>query len=448
MRKKTCFYTILATLVICCLIVVNLLPGIFFKKGLSELKLKHYETAHKYIGFAKKMKPNNKEYKYNYVMALAGITPTYDVQKEMFELTENQAEDSSARLAQVQIDFWKRRIMNNYGHNYIEQTPYGNNILRWDISTFPLKVCIDFPMEDKLPAYYRAEITKAFYQWQSSASFLKFTFVNNKKDAQILVKFLPLPENNCSKSGCKYVVAYTEPTIKNNKLKKMTITMYDKDAYGNYFSDKELYNTILHEIGHSLGIMGHSYSTEDLMYMSNEEQQQNNIYMRFRSSFQYISAKDINTVTLLYNLAPDITNTAISKINTEKLIYPPIILGSLEERQMDKLKEAQNYIKKAPQLPIGYIDLGIAYAELGKRQKSIEALSKALELSSTQNDQFIAYYNMAVVEMNLGDLRKAMEYAQKAQQINNTEEISDLISNISHAVNTKKKPFEDNYISD
>lgn len=447
MRKKTYLYSLLATVIICCLVVMNLLPGIMFKKGLNALNAKNYVAAHKYIGFAKKMKPNNKEYKYNYVMALAGITPTYAVQKEMFDLTANQAEDSSARLAQVQVDFWKRRIMNSYGHNYIEQTPYGNNILRWDVSTFPLKVCIDFPMEDNLPQYYRAEITKAFYQWQNSTSFLKFTFVNNVKDAQIVVKFLPLPDNNCSKSGCKYVVAYTEPTIKNNKLKKMTITMYDKDAYGNYFSDKELYNTILHEIGHSLGIMGHSYSTDDLMYMSNEEQQQNSIYVRFRSSFQYISAKDINTIKLLYNLAPDITNLPDSSINKEKLIYPPIVLGSLEDRQMDKIREAQNYIKKAPNLPIGYIDLGIAYAESGKRQKSIQALTKALELSTTPNDQFIAYFNMAVVEMNIGDLSKAMEYAQQAQQISNTEEVSDLISNISHAVNTKKKPFDDNYIS-
>lgn len=447
MRKKTYLYSLLATVIVCCLIVMNLLPGIMFKKGLTALNAKNYVAAHRYIGFAKKMKPNNKEYKYNYVMALAGITPTYAVQKEMFDLTANQAEDSSARLAQVQVDFWKRRIMNSYGHNYIEQTPYGNNILRWDVSTFPLKVCIDFPMEDNLPQYYRAEITKAFYQWQNSTSFLKFTFVNNVKDAQIVVKFLPLPDNNCSKSGCKYVVAYTEPTIKNNKLKKMTITMYDKDAYGNYFSDKELYNTILHEIGHSLGIMGHSYSTDDLMYMSNEEQQQNSIYVRFRSSFQYISAKDINTIKLLYNLAPDITNLPDSSINKEKLIYPPIVLGSLEDRQMDKIREAQNYIKKAPNLPIGYIDLGIAYAESGKRQKSIQALTKALELSTTPNDQFIAYFNMAVVEMNIGDLSKAMEYAQQAQQISNTEEVSDLISNISHAVNTKKKPFDDNYIS-
>ena len=217
----------------------------------------------------------------------------------------------------------------------------------------------------------------------------------------------------------------------------MTITMYDKDAYGNYFSDKELYNTVLHEIGHALGIMGHSYSTEDLMYMSNEEQQ-NNIYTRFRSSFQYISSKDINTVTLLYNLAPDISNVPASRIKKDKLIYPPIILGTFEDMQMDKLKEAKNYIKKAPQLSGGYIDLGIAYAELNKKQKSIKALSKALELSKTPDEKFIAYYNLAVVEMNSGNLTAALEYAKQAQQINNSDEISDLIGNIMHSLNTKK----------
>ena len=355
MRKRIYFYSILATIIVGCFIIVNLLPGFFFKKGLKEYKLKNFVSAHKYLGMAKELRPQNKEYKYNYVLALSEIPPTYEVQKEMFELSSDKAADSAARLALVQVDFWKRKLLQTYGHNYIEQTPYDGNILRWETSTFPLKVSIDFPIEENLPAYYRSEITKAFYQWQDSSLFLKFTFVNNIKDAQIIIKFLPLPKNNCNAGRCKYVVAYTEPTIKNGLLKKMTITMYDKDAYGNYFSDKELYNTVLHEIGHALGIMGHSYSTDDLMYMSNEEQQ-NNIYTRFRSSFQYISSKDINTIRLLYNLVPTISNVPISKINKEKLIYPPIILGSFEDMQLHKLKEAENYVKNAPKLPGGYID--------------------------------------------------------------------------------------------
>lgn len=446
MRKRITFYSIVAAIIACGLIIFNMLPNFYFQKGLNEYKAKNFTAAYKHIAFAKNLKPKNKEYKYNYVLALAAMPPTYDVQKEMFELSEDKAFDSASRLAMVQIDFWKRRLLQTYGHNYIEQAPYDNRILRWDRASFPLKVSIDFPMEDNLPAYYRAEITKAFYQWQNSTNFLKFNFINNKKDADIVIKFLPLPENNCDAHGCKYIVAYTEPTIKNNILKKMTITMYDKDAYGSYFSDKELYNTILHEIGHALGIMGHSYSTDDLMYMSNQEQQ-NNIYTRFRSSFQYISSKDVNTITLLYNLAPEITNVPVSRISKDKLIYPPIILGTIEDMNKNKLKEAENYIKKAPELPGGYIDLAIVYAELGKKSKAIENLQKALSRAKTPDEQFIVYYNMAVVEMNSGTLTKALEYAHQAQLIKDNDEVADLIGNIEHAISSKKKPFKDKFLN-
>ncbi len=447
MRKNFTIYLIITAILIGIIAAINLLPAVFFKAGLNEYKVKHFEKAHKYLSIAKNLKPDNKEYKYNYVLALASIPPTYNVQKEMYALSKDNVTDSAARLALVQTDFWKRRILKKYGQNYIEQTPYDSKIIRWDIASFPLKVYIDFPSNDKLPDYYREEISKALNQWETSSGFLKFTFTQKAKEAQIVIKFLPLPENNCVGRVCKYVVAFTEPTIKVDMLKKMTITLYDKDAYGNYFSDKELYNTILHEIGHALGIMGHSYSTDDLMYMSNEEQQ-NNIYTRFRSSFQYISAKDINTITLLYNLAPDISNIPVSKIEKEKLIYPPIILGTAEDMQMDKIKEAKNYIKKAPAIPNGYIDLGIAYAQLGQKNNALKALNKALELSKTPQDNYIVYYNMAVVEMNAGNLSKALINARKAQEYFDSEEISDLISNIEHAKSTRKKPFKDTFIEE
>lgn len=365
----------------------------------------------------------------------------------MFAIAHDGHQDSASRLAETQVDTWQMKIFSTYGSNYIEQVPLDTNILRWNLKTQPLKVSIDFPAGDTLPAYYRTEITKAFYQWQSSTGFIKFNFINNPSDADIVVKFLALPKSNCTERGCKYVVAYTDPTIRRNILKKMTITLYDKDAYGNYFSDKELYNTILHEIGHSLGIMGHSYSTDDLMYMSSRETQ-DKIFTRFRSSFQYISAKDLNTIRLLYNLEPDITNTPLNEINSEGLIYPPIVLGSSEEIGSQKLKEAENYIKNAPDLPGGYIDLAVAYAQLGKLRKATENLGTALQLAKTEQDKYVIYYNYAVVYLNNNNPESALKYAQTAQQINNNDEILDLISNIQHAISTKKKPFKDNFLTE
>lgn len=381
------------------------------------------------------------------MLSLAHLKPTIKVQKEMFAIAHDGYQDSASRLAETQVDTWQMKIFSTYGSNYIEQVPLDTNILRWNLKTQPLKVSIDFPAGDTLPAYYRSEITKAFYQWQSSTGFIKFNFINNPSDADIVVKFLALPKSNCTERGCKYVVAYTDPTIRRNILKKMTITLYDKDAYGNYFSDKELYNTILHEIGHSLGIMGHSYSTDDLMYMSSRETQ-DKIFTRFRSSFQYISAKDLNTIRLLYNLEPDITNTSLSEINSEGLIYPPIVLGSSEEIGSQKLKEAENYIKNAPDLPGGYIDMAVAYAQLGKLRKATENLGTALQLAKTEQDKYVIYYNYAVVYLNNNKPESALKYAQTAQQIDNNDEILDLISNIQHAISTKKKPFKDNFLTE
>ena len=340
----------------------------------------------------------------------------------------------------MEISKWQNNIKANIGDNYIEQVPLDNRIIRWDEKTFPLKVAITDKSNIELPPYYRVEILEAFAQWQSSTNFLKFSEVSNPKDANIVVEILPLPNNVCEGKVCRYVVGYTTPKINGSKLKKMTITLYDKDPYGNYFSDKELYNTILHEIGHALGIMGHSYSSEDLMYMTN---QSSNFYVPYKSSFQYLSSKDINTINLLYKLIPDITNTSLKQFDTKRLIYAPIILGNSKNISSRKLQEAKNYIKNAPDISGGYIDLGIAYAELDKPKQAINAMNKALELAKSDNDKYMAKYNLAALYMNNGKLDQALKYAQEAQNIYNSDEIKELITNISHAKTSKRKPFVD-----
>ncbi len=447
MIRKSFFITSII-IVIAALVFVKFLPAYFYSAGERSYKERNYVEAYKNFAAARRLAPSNKDYRYNYVLALAHLKPTLKVQKEMFAISQdNRHDDSARRLAQNQIETWQMKVLSAYGSNYIEQVPLDSHILRWNLKSMPLDVSIETPEGDTLPQYYNEEITKAFMQWQNSTGFIKFNFTDKPTKADIVVKFMALPESNCSASGCKYVVAFTNPTFKGNILKKMTITLYDKDAYGNYFSDKELYNTILHEIGHALGIMGHSYSTDDLMYMSSRETQ-DKIFTRFRSSFQYLSAKDLNTLRLLYNMTPTITDTPLKEIDSEGLIYSPVVLGSAEEMGNQKLKEAENYIKNAPDLPGGYIDLAVAYAQLGKLRKASENLDKALQLAKTDQDKYVIYYNYAVVYLNNNKPDSALKYAQTAQRINNSEEVRDLISNIEHAISTKQKPFKDNFLTE
>lgn len=420
---------------------VNLVPEYYFKLGMDAYEKGDYQAAYKNFYNALLIAPSDNDYRYYYVQTLIKFKPSVRIQKEMFRFVEDGKDDSAHVAAGIQVAMWKSNINQQYGDNYIEQAPINNQIMRWNPKTFPLKVFVDLQDVSMVPDYYNTEITRAFGQWQASSGFLAFMFVNEPNSADIVVKFAPLPKNNCDKQGCKYVVAHTIPTVKKNILKKMTITVYDKDANGSYFSDRQLYNTVLHEIGHALGIMGHSYSTDDLMYMS-KDGAENPMLTRYRSDFQYISIKDVNTLRLLYNIIPSITNTPLSEINTENLIYPPIVFGTTKNMSTKKLKEAQAYIEQAPNLPNGYIDLAIAYDELGQFEKAVEALQKAFNTSQSEMDKYIVLYNYAALYLNNDNPETALQYAKQAQNINDTEEVADLISNIEHATETKTSPFK------
>ena len=412
-------------------------PVCFYYQGKSALDKKDYIKAHKCLKNAYNFDKKNKDYRYYYVQSLLRLSPTVTVQKEMFNIASSDDKDSAQTVAEAKIAEWRNNILSNIGNNYIEQAPSDKGIVRWSIEKFPLKIALVNQSNVEIPEYYNNEVYRAFSQWEVSSQILKFSSTNNANDADILVKFENLPNDVCDGNGCKYVVGFTTPSIKNNILKKMTITLYTKDPNGNYFSDKELYNTILHEAGHALGIMGHSYSSDDLMYMATEG---SNFYTPYRSSFQYLSSQDINTIKVLYKLVPAITNS--EKVNTKGLVYAPIVLGTSKEISLRKLKDAQNYVKSAPDIPGGYVDLGVAYAELNKTHEAVKALQKALTLSKSDSDKYISYFNIAVVFVNSGDTKNALEYALKAQSISNNDEINELITNIRHAQITKSKPFK------
>lgn len=412
-------------------IIFKSLPMYYYKQGTSSLKNKNYIKAYQNLKKAYNFDHHNKDYRYYYVQALKNLSPTLVVQKEMFAISAGKERDSAQHAAESCILEWRNSIMRNIGDNYIEQAPMDKGILRWDENKFPLNVKITNESGISVPPYYQTEIQRAFSQWQASSGFIKFTQNDNTPD--IIVKILPLPSDLCNGQTCRYVVGFTTPEYKGNLLKNMTIVLYAKDPLGNFFSDKELYNTILHEIGHALGIMGHSYSSEDLMFMSAT----NSFYAPYRSSFQYLSAKDINTIKLLYKLTPSVTNTPKDQLNTKGLIYAPIILGTSTEISSRKLKEAQNYIKNAPDLAGGYIDLAIAYAELNKNSEAIKAMKKAHELAKSQDEKYMTSFNLAALYFNSGNLDKSLEFANEAKQISNTEEVKDLIMNINHKKNIK-----------
>lgn len=450
MRTKRDSHREITVFICTCVILFGILfkaaPIFFYHQGKMQMHKKNYANARESLKKAYFFDRSNKDIRYYYVQSLLRLNPDESVQKEIFDMALNNQEDSAQHAALNAVNEWRNNVTYNIGDNYIEQAPFEKGIIRWDVNKFPLKINISNESGITLPPYYNNEIINAFSQWQASAKFLKFAVVDNSESSNIQIKITPLPADVCTGNVCRYVVGFTNPTVNGSLLQKMTITLYATDPKGNFFSDKELYNTILHEIGHALGIMGHSYSSEDLMYMSTENS--NNYYAPYRSSFQYLSSKDLNTLNLLYKMIPSITNTPLEKFNTKGLIYAPIILGTNTQISSRKLKEAQNYIKKAPDLSGGYVDLAVAYAELDRTNDAIKALNKALQLSKSNEEKYIALYNLAVVNMNCGRLENALKYAYEAKEISDSEDIKDLIMNIKHAQKSQAKPFKRNLIEE
>lgn len=436
MSKDRKLVVAICTLAVLFAVVIKCAPAYFFTQGKMYLKKQDYVNAYGNLKNAYNLDKSNKDYRYYYVQALLQLSPNITVQKALFEIASSSQDDSARYLAEKKVYDWKSNIMVNIGDNYIEQAPTDKGIMRWDTKNFPLKIAVIDNSETTLPSYYNEEIFRAFRQWESSTSLIQFATTQNASNAKILVIIKPLPNDVCDGDTCRYVVGYTTPNIKGHILNKMTIILYATDPHGNFFSDKELYNTALHEIGHALGIMGHSYSSDDLMYMASNT---SSFYTPYRSSFQYLSSKDINTVKLLYRIIPEITDS--TNTDTKGLVYAPIILGSSKDISLRKLKEAQNYVKKAPDLANGYMDMGIAYAELNKHNEAVKAILKAYELSKTDNEKYLSLYNLAAIYQNKGEFDNALKYASEAQNITDTEEIKDLISNIKHAKVTKRKLF-------
>lgn len=396
-----------------------------YNKAKSLYDSKQYEQSLPY--FERSLFADNKGIlaRFYYVLALSKSKPDYSVQKKLYEMSESPIADEASKYAKSQVVSLKYKLLDGINNNYIYNASMGNDILRWDIRSFPLKVFVE--KNTDIPMYYFSEIDKALSEWVKYTNFVKFSKVESEESADIVIKFKNIPNDLCSGGVCRYVAAYTEPDINKDKiLKKMVLTIYKTNPMNKYFSKDEIFNTALHELGHTLGIMGHSDNPNDIMFAIKD-----NLVPIEQYNFvgvHTLSKRDLKTLVLLYRVKPTISN--VNNLESESFYYAPLVIGSDDERLYKKIAENLDYVKKYPNFASGYINLAAVYSDAGDFESSLSTLAKGEPYAQNADEKFLIHFNRAVIYYNKQEYEKALDSANLAKSVKDNENVRELISDI------------------
>jgi len=388
-----CVFTILFAL-----LFKNICAFCSFYIGKYYYGKQSYTAAKNYFGFSKENNPLNQTYNDFYTRTLVKVPLDFRTQKELYALTRDTSSNPAALVADNRLEKFKNTTLKRFEPNYIGAATTNSSLIRWDERKFPLKVYI--AQKYDVPQEYNTAVAAAFDAWEKAFNnFFQFKYVDNPELADIRVDY-QLSLNDQGKTSY-YAAAYTVPKIAaNTLLQHMDITINTKDNLGDSVNAKELYGTVLHEIGHALGIMGHSGNNQDLMYIQTAGK---------------FSDADINTVKLLYLMIPDISNSPVEEMNTDARIYAPIVFGTTENLDGEQYTKAITYLQKAPNVAAGWVELANFYYQIKNYPKAVKSLLQAKQLAQSDEELYYINYNLATVYLELKDYNNALMFLKAAQ---------------------------------
>ncbi len=415
------------------------LPDILFEMGKTMYNAKDYPTSAELFKNAYKFSSKkNTDYTNYWVLSLSHLPMSYYVQKDLYSISQLDDGSRAEMYATKILTFFRGKILAKVGDNYIEDALNDSQVLRWNLGAQPLSYCIVY--DTQVPDYYPALVEKAFSQWhRMSNGLVKFQQIQNIQDANIVVSFIDVDSSKlCHGNSCEYSVGTTVPVVQDDLLKYMDVKINVKNNLRQFFSPEDISTVLVHEVGHSLGIWGHSKYISDVMFYSADK-------LYGDEGQKHISQRDINTLRLLYSLAPDITNQNSSVVSYERFFYAPIFFGDISRSKAYNIDRAMKNLRENPDDTSNWLELASRYSTDKQYEKSNEILSQALFVARDPQTVSVIYYNMASNYLYLSKNQEALQLAYKAQQLNDDFETKSLIALIKSA-NKDYKGAESDFV--